>query len=116
MIQKLLGTILGPVIAAEKHLRRRQLVIAILGVGTIIFAVLTALSILADWWSWRAVLGLAGALVLATLIGLARIDRSTPDLRAIALRIEEKHPDLRTALLAAMDQKPGPDGELGFLQ
>ena len=27
MIQKLLGTILGPVIAAEKHLRRRQLVI-----------------------------------------------------------------------------------------
>lgn len=116
MIQKLLGTILGPVIAAEKHLRRRQLVIAILGVGTIIFAVLTALSILADWWSWRTVLGLAGALVLATLIGLARIDRSTPDLRAIALRIEEKHPDLRAALLAAMDQKPGPDGELGFLQ
>src|SRR5690606_15065798 len=27
-----------------------------------------------------------------------------------------KHPDLRAALLAAMDQKPGPDREPGFLQ
>lgn len=116
MIQKLLGTCLGPVIAAETHLRRRHLVMAVLGIGTVAFTGLTVLSLFADWWSWWAVFGLFSGLGLATLIGLVRIDRATPDLREIARRIEEKHPDLRAALLAAMDQKPGPDGELGFLQ
>lgn len=116
MIQKLLGSCLAPVIAAEKHLRRRKLVIGVLVIGAIAFAILTTLSLVAGWWSWWVVLGLLVGLAFAVLIGLMRIDRSTPDLRAIALRIEEKHPDLRSALLAAMDQKPGSDGELGFLQ
>jgi len=116
MIQKLLGTCLGPVIAAEKHLRRRQLVIAVLTIAVVGFAGLAALSAFAGWWSWWAVLGLAGALIVGSLVGLAMIERNAPDLRSIARRIEEKHPDLRAALLAAMDQKPGPDGELGFLQ
>ena len=116
MIQKLLGTCLGPVIAAEMHLRRRHLVIAVLLTAVAGFAGLAALSAFAGWWSWWAVLGFTGALIVATLVGLAMIDRSKPDLRELARRIEEKHPDLRAALLAAMDQKPGPDGELGFLQ
>jgi len=116
MIQKLLGTCFGPVIAAEMHLRRRQLVIAVLLIAVAGFAGLSALSAFAGWWSWWAVLGLVGTLIVATLVGLAIIDRSKPDLRELARRIEEKHPDLRAALLAAMDQKPGPGGELGFLQ
>jgi hypothetical protein len=116
MIQKLLGTCLGPVIAAERHLRRRHLVIAVLLTAVAGFAGLAALSAFAGWWSWWAVLGLVGALIVATLVGLALIDRGKPDPRELARRIEEKYPDLRAALLAAMDQKPGPGGELGFLQ
>lgn len=116
MIAKLLDSCLGPVIAAEKQLKRRQLVIAILAIGAIGCAVLAALALFASWWSWPAVLAWFGALCLASAIGFVRIDRSTPDLRELARRIEEKHPDLRAALLAAMDQKPGPDGGLSFLQ
>jgi hypothetical protein len=116
MITKLLDSCLGPVIAAEKQLKRRQLVIAVLAIGAIGCAVLAALAIFVSWWSWPIVLGFFGALCLVSAIGFIRIDRSTPDLRELARRIEEKHPDLRAALLAAMDQKPGPDGELGFLQ
>ena len=116
MIQKLLGTCLGPVIAAEMHLRRRHLFIAVLLTAVAGFAGLAALSAIAGWWSWWAVLGLVATLIITTLVGLALIDRSKPDLRELARRIEEKHPDLRAALLAAMDQKPGPGGELGFLQ
>jgi hypothetical protein len=116
MIQKLLGTCLGPVIAAEMHLRRRHLFITVLLTAVAGFAGLAALSAFAGSWSWWAVLGFTGVLIVATLVGLALIDRSKPDLRELARRIEEKHPDLRAALLAAMDQKPGPGGELGFLQ
>lgn len=116
MIQKILGSCLAPVIAAEKLLRRRKLTIAVLGLGAMAFALLTVLSIYASWWSWWVVLALLIGMAMAVMIGLVRIDHSTPDLRTIALRVEESHPDLRTALLAAMDQKPGPDGELGFLQ
>ncbi len=116
MITKLLDPCLGPVIAAEKRLKRRQLVIAVLAIGAIGCAVLAALALFAAWWSWPLVLGFFGLLCLASAIGFVRIDRSTPDLRELARRIEEKHPDLRAALLAAMDQKPGPDGGLSFLQ
>ena len=116
MITKLLSSCLGPVVAAEKHLRRRQLVIAVLATGAITCAALTALAFFAAWWSWPVVIGCLGTLCLASAIGLFRIEQSSPDLRKIAQRIEEKHPDLRAALLAAMDQKPGPDGEIGFLQ
>ncbi len=116
MIQKLLSTCLGPVVAAERQLRRRRLVATVLGIGALGCALLTVLALVASWWSWPVVFGFFGTLCLATAIGLSRIESSTPDLREIAWRIEEKHPDLRAALLAAMDQKPAPGGGLGFLQ
>nr|MBP6603240.1 hypothetical protein [Verrucomicrobiales bacterium] len=116
MIQKFLGTYLGPIIAAEKLLRRRKLVASVLFLAAISFAALAALSYIQEWWSWRAVFVVLALLLVGTLIGLARIRRSTPDLRELAKRIEERYPELRAALLAVMDQNPGPDGELGFLQ
>jgi len=116
MIAKLLESCLGPVIAAEKKLKRRQLVITVLAVGALGCAVFAGLATFASSWSWPAVLVWFGALCVGSVIGFVRIDRSTPDLRELARRIEEKHPDLRAALLAAMDQKPGPDGGLSFLQ
>ena len=81
MIQKLLGTCLGPVIAAEMHLRRRHLFNAVLPTAVAGFAGLAALSAIAGWWSWWAVLGLVATLIITTLVGLALIDRSKPDLR-----------------------------------
>ena len=116
MIKKLLASCLGPVIQAEKNLRRRKLFIALFGVGALAFGALAVIALFADWWSWWAVLGLPGLLAISAAVGFYHIEHSTPDLREIALRVEEKHPDLRSALLAAMDQKTGQDGELGFLQ
>ena len=116
MIAKLLSSCLGPVIAAEKQLRRRKLVIALLSIGAAGFALLAGLALFFSWWSWPVVLGFSAFLFLVSAIGLIRIERSIPDLRELARLIEEKHPDLRAALLAAMDQQPGPDGELSYLQ
>ncbi|MEM6277888.1 MAG: hypothetical protein AAF733_00315, partial [Verrucomicrobiota bacterium] len=68
-----------------------------------------------NWWSWPVVLGWAAFLAIASAIGIARANKA-PDLRAIARRVEESHPDLQAALLAAMDEKSEPGAELSFLQ
>lgn len=116
MIRKLLSSCLGPVLAAEARLRRRRLVIAVLSVGAVGCALFTALALFASWWSWPVLLGFFAVLCLASLIGHVLVDRGEQNLREIARRIEERHPDLRSALLAAMDQKPAEDGSLSFLQ
>lgn len=116
MIHKLLDSCLGPVVAAEQRLRRRRLAIGLLVAGALGCGLLGALALFAGWWSWPSVFGLLGALCLAGAVGYVRLDRAAPDLREIARRIEDGHPDLRAALLTAMDQRTGPGGELGFLQ
>jgi hypothetical protein len=115
MIEKLLANCLEPVLAAEAQLRQRRVLISVLILGAIGFTVLFALSVFQDWWSWKAVFGWLGFLTLIGLIGLIRANRE-PDLREIAKKVEENHPDLQAALLAAMDQKPSADGELSYLQ
>lgn len=116
MIQKLLDSCLGPVVAAEQQLRQRRLAMALFGMGAGGTGLLGLLALLTGWWSWPALLGWFGFLVVSGLTGRWIIHRRRPDLREIARRIEEGHPDLRAALLTAMDQKAGPGGELGFLQ
>lgn len=116
MIETLLASCLGPVVAAEKRVRRRTLAISMLLAATLACLVFLLLAVQFSWWSWPAVLGAFGALALASLVGSVVVERRGPDLRLVARRIEEAHPDLRAALLAAMDQRPGPDGELGYLQ
>lgn len=115
MIEKLLATCLRPILLAEAQLRQRRVVISVLFVGTVGFLILLTLAMTQDWWSWPAVFGWFGALAVAALIGITRARRE-PDMRELARKVEENHPDLQAALLAAMDQKPGPDGELSFLQ
>ncbi|MEN8715842.1 MAG: hypothetical protein ABF384_13105, partial [Verrucomicrobiales bacterium] len=105
MIEKLLAQILNPILDAETTLRRRRVVIFVLALGTIGFFGLLAMAIFRDWWSWKVVFGWLGVLTLLAGICLARASRQ-PDMRYLAQKVEENHPDLRSALLAAMDQKP----------
>jgi hypothetical protein len=63
---------------------------------------------------WIFLLPLAG-LVGATVI-LLRHRRNLPDLREIARQIESRHPALNGALLTAVQQQPGQDGSLNYLQ
>ena len=116
MIERLLSNALGPVIDAEARLKRRRLAAFVLLLGTLGLGSLAAIAIFANWWSWEAVLAVLAATVGAAIVGLIVLARSRPDIRAIAREVEGKHPDLRVALLTAMDQKPGPNGELGYLQ
>lgn len=116
MIEKFLESCLQPVIAAEKRLQRRRMISAFLLIGAIGFGILLALSLFAGWWSWGAVLGVLFAVVGGILIGLGWIENRKIDSRAIARKIEDSHPDLQAALLAAMDQKPAEDGTLSYLQ
>lgn len=88
----------------------------------------------AVWWLVVAVAGLGvitlrmqghalpfATIVLASLAAggwfvLRQLQtRLRPDLREIARRIERSHPELQTALLAAIDQEPGESG-LSYLQ
>jgi len=116
MIEKLITTTLEPIIEAEKRLSRRRLVIAILSLGTIALAVLLTLASLYSWWSWPVLFGVFAALVLTAIIGLTLIQRRAPKTRELARKVETSHPELRSALLAALDQKPNPEGELSYLQ
>lgn len=61
-------------------------------------------------------LALAGVAAVIGAIWWAASRRSALDRLWVARRIEAKHPDLLTLLLAAVDQRPGPDGRFSFLQ
>lgn len=115
-IETILSSCLGPVLDAEKTLHRRRLTIALLSLGAIGFGTLLVLAIHASWWSWAAVLGLLAALGFIALIGFWRINSKERSAREIARKVEAKHPELRSALLAAMDQEPDSNGELSYLQ
>ncbi len=91
---------------------------------------------LAACWLVLAIVGLAVARIgfwnippqwtppamalLATMLGLSSAlaaIRTARDPRWVARRIEARHPDLGTELLAAVEQvESAPDGRLGFLQ
>ncbi|MDF1826209.1 MAG: hypothetical protein P1U68_16300 [Verrucomicrobiales bacterium] len=115
MIENFLSKCLHPVLEAEIQLRRRRVTIAMLVIGAMGVLILLALAVWADWWSWPVVLGWLALLSLASIIGIIRAGK-TPDLRPLAQQVEENHPDLEAALLAAMDQKTAPGEEPSFLQ
>ncbi|NRB73927.1 MAG: hypothetical protein HRU46_06185, partial [Verrucomicrobiales bacterium] len=115
MIEKLLASCLKPVLEAEVQLRKRKVITFTLLAGLAGILALLAAAYFADWWSWVAVFAWFIVLAVGAAIGLSNATRPL-DLRGIARQVEEKHPDLQAALLAAMDQKPTASGELSFLQ
>ena len=62
-------------------------------------------------WIEVASLALVSAFIYAVVVM-----RSARDQRAVARRIEAKHPELRTVLLAAVEQVATPRQDLGYLQ
>ena len=115
MIEKLLASCLKPVLEAEVQLRKRKVITFTLLTGLAGILALLAAAYYADWWSWMTVFAWFIVLAVGAAIGLSNATRPL-DLRGVARQVEEKHPDLQAALLAAMDQKPAVSGELGFLQ
>ncbi|MEM9079081.1 MAG: hypothetical protein AAGC74_00115 [Verrucomicrobiota bacterium] len=61
-------------------------------------------------------LPLVGGVIAITAIVISWSCRGTQDHRTIAAQIEQKHPEMQTALLAALDQNPDAAGSLNFLQ
>jgi hypothetical protein len=64
-------------------------------------------------FDWRALAMLAAASALACAFAACRTAR---DQRAVARRIEARHPELGTLLLAAVEQAALPREQLGYLQ
>ena len=117
MTESLLKSQLEPVARRQRSWRRARALAICWG----IFAVL-ALLLFAARASFGASLSLwvpvlMGGSVLGTLIVWARWHDWQPDYRAIARKIEERHPELHALLLTAIEQKPDPaTGQLNFLQ
>ncbi len=69
------------------------------------------------WTSPWAAPALAAAAFVATSIAALLAMRRARDPRWTARRVEAKHPEFETLLLAAVEQEPSlPDGKFGFLQ
>ncbi len=100
---------------------RRWYLWSALAIGWLVAALIGACLLALGWttgWvsSWTVpVLCLLG--LTAACAGIAVAVRSSRDHAAIARRIEAKHGELESLLLAAIQQRPSmPDGRLGFLQ
>ena len=115
MIEKLLASCLKPVLDAEVELRKKRVIAYAFAAGLVCMLTLTSAAHWAGWWSWGAVLLCFIVLTVAAAAGLSNATRPV-DIRSMARQVEEKHPDLQAALLAAMDQKPSDTGEISFLQ
>ena len=78
---------------------------------------------LVAWWALRQGfaprslwIGVGGTVVLLEILIVALAARRKADSRELARRVEREHPELRGALLAALEQQASADGSLGYLQ
>jgi hypothetical protein len=116
MIETILHRKLDAVVESEKAIRQRWCVAVVLLVAT---ALALACALRPEWVPLSAVAWtfLFPALVIvAMLIARAFAERGVPDVKTLARQIEATHPELRAALLTAMEQKPGADGRYSYLQ
>ena len=86
---------------------------------------ISGLAALALWgvhrfWGWSSpslITGLCIATAMMSILVMYRARRIRPDYHAIAQAIEQRHPEARAMLLAAVEQEPqGPHAQLGYLQ
>ena len=117
MIERALRRQLEPIVK-----RRQRVDVAVRLALCWSLAGLVALGLIGiDWlWGWNspwAAALLSLATIAATVAVFHKSRRLAPDYRVVARYIEQRHPELRALLLAAVEQKPqGPDGQLGYLQ
>lgn len=106
---------LEPLIRAERNRRAFKVQIWVwliaAGVAALLLALILRHQVASSFWALKDAIIVVGMLVM---IGIWRWSRV--DVHAIAREVEAAHPELRGALLAALEQEPGPDGSLGYLQ
>ena len=117
MITPLLRQCLLPLLEADRRLATRRTVAILLVLAALLFGGLALwCHFAAKPWT-GAVLGGCVLLLIVWVFAAVRWQESRrPDLRRLAHRVEEEHPDLQAGLLAAMDQEVPPGGRLSFLQ
>lgn len=117
MIEYALRRQLQPVVRRRKHLYLARTLATYWALAAAAGLALVAVNWLWGWTSPWATGVVCITAVLATLVTISRSRRLQPDYHAVARDIEQRHPDLKALLLAAVEQKPqGPNGKLGYLQ
>ncbi len=117
MIDRVLAKKLEPLIAAETLCRQRRVIALTFTLGAAVLAVVAA-GCAAEWWTlsrWPA-FGLVALVLVAGWAAWKLAGRIPVDLRTVARRVEDVHPDLQAALLTAVEQEPQNGERLGFLQ
>lgn len=117
MISPLLRQCLSPLLEADRRLATRRTVSALMVLAAVLFGGLALwCHLVGKPWTWSVL----GGCVLLLIVGIGwavhRQESRRPDLRSLARRVEQEHPDLQAGLLAALDQEVPPGGKLGFLQ
>lgn len=117
MIDVLLRVKLEPLARAERRSRLLRALARVWGWAAGVAVLLWLLARVLPGWSRAAVPLLACAAGLVAVLVWWRARRRPTDYRQLAREIEQEHPDLDSALLAAVEQKPDPATHmLGFLQ
>lgn len=116
MYQTILHRKLEAVIEAEKSVRQRYAVTVVLLVAAVIAAacVLRPSLVPVSGQAWAVLL--PAIVIVLMLIARAVAEKTVPGVLDLARQIETAHPELRAALLTAMEQRPGANGKLGYLQ
>ena len=116
MTHQVLSSCLRPVLKAETQWRKRRVVFLTLSIAAALMLTLVWLARAFDWWSAPlAVTVLLGA-VLVLGCGLIWVAWKKPDLKKLARQVEEKHPDLNSLLVTAVDMNLSPGSRVGYLQ
>jgi len=86
-------------------------------------AVAWLVTLLVSFFLWQAgnsggifALSVVGGLLVVTVILYFWSRRGLKDPKQVAKSIEKEHPDLQTALLAAIEQNPNENGDFSYLQ
>ena len=116
MIGDTLQRKLQPLKDADDLIFRRWVISGALLLGAGILVMMMWLATEQQWFSGVLVFGLISASsVLVMVIVNLRIQKAL-NLKKLAGQIEGQHPELQQALFTAVEQKPGPNGKMGFLQ
>jgi len=116
MIRETLQRKLQPLKDAEDLIFRRWVVSGVLLLGAGVLVVMIWLAVEQLWFSGGMIFGLLLAASLLVMVSVTLKKQKALDLKKLAGRIEGEHPELQQALLTAVEQKPGQNGKMGFLQ
>ena len=117
MTELLLRSELAPLAEQQRRLRLRQRLALCWGGATVLGLGLIGLRYAGAISTTGLAIGLAVAAVACAFFIRSRVASQQPDFRQIARDIEQRHPDLHTLLLTAVEQGRDPQsGRLNYLQ